>query len=249
MILSGYDDFAYAQAAIRNKVFDYVLKPVSSRDLAALLAKIKDKLDADRRSREDETALKEKAGLSGDLLRERSLLRIPSRQPARRLGFRGGRSWASIPGRWPARLSSPSATKPRRPRASPGAYANGSRGPSPRRGAPPPSSPPRAAAPPSSSSRASSAAQAAAAAAARPRVEKARSRCGSGLAAPTSAGYDAPRAYAEAVAALAYRLVREPARALRLRPGERGAGRPWTSCSARGAALPGVAHRGDRPRG
>ena len=28
VILSGYDEFGYAQAAIRNKVFDYVLKPV-----------------------------------------------------------------------------------------------------------------------------------------------------------------------------------------------------------------------------
>jgi two-component system response regulator YesN len=73
VILSGYDEFGYAQAAIRNKVFDYVLKPVSSRDLSSLLVKLKAKLDADRRSREDETALKEKAGLSGDLLRERSL--------------------------------------------------------------------------------------------------------------------------------------------------------------------------------
>ena len=40
VILSGYDEFGYAQAAIRNKVFDYVLKPVSSRDLLALLASL-----------------------------------------------------------------------------------------------------------------------------------------------------------------------------------------------------------------
>jgi two-component system, response regulator YesN len=76
VILSGYDEFTYAQAAIRNKVFDYVLKPVSSRDLAALLAKIKGKLDSDRRSRDDETALKEKADRSGDLLRERGLAEL-----------------------------------------------------------------------------------------------------------------------------------------------------------------------------
>jgi two-component system response regulator YesN len=71
VILSGYDEFGYAQAAIRNKVFDYVLKPVSSRDLTALLAKIKGRLDADRRSRDDESALRLKADLSGDILRER----------------------------------------------------------------------------------------------------------------------------------------------------------------------------------
>ncbi len=73
VILSGYDEFGYAQAAIRNKVFDYVLKPVSSRDLAALLVKIKGKLDSDRRSREDKSALRLRADLSGDVLRERRL--------------------------------------------------------------------------------------------------------------------------------------------------------------------------------
>jgi len=73
VILSGYDEFGYAQAAIRNRVFDYVLKPVSSRDLLVLLAKIRGKLDADRRASDDETALKERAVLSGDLLRERAL--------------------------------------------------------------------------------------------------------------------------------------------------------------------------------
>ncbi|MGA2545483.1 MAG: helix-turn-helix domain-containing protein [Rectinemataceae bacterium] len=73
VILSGYDEFGYAQAAIRNNVFDYVLKPVSSRDLTGLLAKIKAKLDADRRSREDESALRLKADVSSDILRERSL--------------------------------------------------------------------------------------------------------------------------------------------------------------------------------
>jgi two-component system response regulator YesN len=76
VVLSGYDEFSYAQAAIRNNVFDYVLKPVSSRDLRALLAKIRNKLDADRQSRDIATDLKEKADRSGDLLRERSLVDI-----------------------------------------------------------------------------------------------------------------------------------------------------------------------------
>jgi two-component system response regulator YesN len=73
VVLSGYDEFGYAQAAIRNNVFDYVLKPVSSRDLAALLAKIKAKLDADRRSQADESSLKAEADRSSGLLREKSL--------------------------------------------------------------------------------------------------------------------------------------------------------------------------------
>ena len=36
VILSGYDEFEYAQKAIKSKVFEYVLKPVTSRDLTGL---------------------------------------------------------------------------------------------------------------------------------------------------------------------------------------------------------------------
>jgi len=73
VVLSGYDEFAYAQAAIRYNVYDYVLKPVSARDLSALLAKIKTKLDSVRRSQEDETALRLEADRSRRLERERAL--------------------------------------------------------------------------------------------------------------------------------------------------------------------------------
>jgi two-component system, response regulator YesN len=73
VVLSGYDEFQYAQAAIRNRVFDYVLKPVTSRDLSALLIKIRNKLDADRFSRDQEIHLKERAERSDGLLRGRGL--------------------------------------------------------------------------------------------------------------------------------------------------------------------------------
>jgi two-component system response regulator YesN len=73
VVLSGYDEFQYAQAAIRSRVFDYVLKPVTSRDLSALLLKIKNKLDADRLSREESLALKDRADHFGELIRGRGL--------------------------------------------------------------------------------------------------------------------------------------------------------------------------------
>ncbi len=44
--LSGYDDFSYAQEAIRYNVISYILKPVSAADMAEELKKIKKKLDA-----------------------------------------------------------------------------------------------------------------------------------------------------------------------------------------------------------
>lgn len=40
VILTGYADFEYAQEAIRQGVFDYLLKPVSEEKLAAVLEKI-----------------------------------------------------------------------------------------------------------------------------------------------------------------------------------------------------------------
>jgi two-component system response regulator YesN len=78
IILSGYDEFEYAQKAIRSKVFEYVLKPVTSRDLNGLLARLKAKLDADSRSRQDVTELKERAVIAADLLRTRSLVDLVS---------------------------------------------------------------------------------------------------------------------------------------------------------------------------
>ncbi|MBQ7724401.1 MAG: response regulator [Lachnospiraceae bacterium] len=44
VILTGYADFEYAQEAIRQNVFDYLLKPVSEEKLRAILAKVSLKL-------------------------------------------------------------------------------------------------------------------------------------------------------------------------------------------------------------
>ncbi len=44
VIISGYDDFTYAQQAIRLGVFDFLLKPVFPEDMGALLAKVEREL-------------------------------------------------------------------------------------------------------------------------------------------------------------------------------------------------------------
>ena len=76
VVLSGYDEFEYAQKAIRSNVFEYVLKPITSRDLSGLLVRLKAKLDANRRLREDENALKEKAEIAAGFLKTRTLLAL-----------------------------------------------------------------------------------------------------------------------------------------------------------------------------
>ncbi|MCS7463024.1 response regulator [Paenibacillus doosanensis] len=48
MIISGYQDFHYAQEAIRCEVADYLLKPVSRKAFLTALEKIRNKLNAAR---------------------------------------------------------------------------------------------------------------------------------------------------------------------------------------------------------
>ncbi len=45
ILVTGYSDFGYAQAAVKNRVFDYILKPVESDKLIASVARAKQKLD------------------------------------------------------------------------------------------------------------------------------------------------------------------------------------------------------------
>ena len=52
VILSGYDNFSYAKLAIRYKVSDYILKPVTARELKDVLDKIREKLDAEKEKEE-----------------------------------------------------------------------------------------------------------------------------------------------------------------------------------------------------
>ena len=46
VFLSGYDDFGYAQEAIRYNVISYLLKPISAAELSEELGHIREKMDA-----------------------------------------------------------------------------------------------------------------------------------------------------------------------------------------------------------
>nr|WP_330404169.1 response regulator [Lacrimispora celerecrescens] len=45
VIFSGYDDFEYAQRAIKLNVTEYILKPVNVEELTSILKRIKGNLD------------------------------------------------------------------------------------------------------------------------------------------------------------------------------------------------------------
>jgi two-component system response regulator YesN len=78
VVLSGYDEFEYAQRAMRNRVFDYVLKPITANQLRELIRRIHGKLEYDHKSRLDLSELKEQAAKSRELLRERFLNQLVS---------------------------------------------------------------------------------------------------------------------------------------------------------------------------
>lgn len=45
VLLTGYDDFAYAQKAIKLKVYDYVLKPITPKNICQLATRVCDELE------------------------------------------------------------------------------------------------------------------------------------------------------------------------------------------------------------
>ncbi|TDT63270.1 response regulator [Fonticella tunisiensis] len=73
IILTGFDEFEYAQRAIKLNVVEYVLKPISSRELIDILEKVKAALDNEIVQRKDIEALREHYKKSLPLLREKFL--------------------------------------------------------------------------------------------------------------------------------------------------------------------------------
>ncbi|RSK25614.1 response regulator [Bacillus sp. HMF5848] len=56
IILSGHDDFSYAKAAIKNRVKDYLLKPVNRKELFQTLRRVADELDSLSESANDKAS-------------------------------------------------------------------------------------------------------------------------------------------------------------------------------------------------
>ena len=65
IFLTGYDDFEFARKAIRLGADDYLLKPFSKDDIEEMLAKVKGKLDQERKKAQVEDLVSH--GYSTDL--------------------------------------------------------------------------------------------------------------------------------------------------------------------------------------
>lgn len=70
LIFSGYDDFEYAQQAIKLNVTEYILKPVNGQELAEILKKVRTSLDEEIEQRRNIDSLRESYLGSLPILRE-----------------------------------------------------------------------------------------------------------------------------------------------------------------------------------
>ncbi|MFC5449893.1 response regulator [Paenibacillus aestuarii] len=73
IILTGYDEFEYAQQAVKLKVHDYILKPNTAEELRHILRKVKAELDEENHQLEDLSKLKQQLRESLPLVKERFL--------------------------------------------------------------------------------------------------------------------------------------------------------------------------------
>jgi two-component system response regulator YesN len=74
LILSGHDEFRYAQEAIQLGVTEYLLKPASAEDLLDVLRKVRDQLDQERQTQEQLQGLQAQVRDNADLVRQHFLL-------------------------------------------------------------------------------------------------------------------------------------------------------------------------------
>lgn len=76
IILTGFDEFEYAKTAIKLNVIEYVLKPISSKDIIELLISTKEKLDREFEEKKNIKMLEEIYIKSLPILREKFLSSI-----------------------------------------------------------------------------------------------------------------------------------------------------------------------------
>lgn len=76
VIVTGFEDFDYAQRAIKLKVNDYLLKPLNSQEFTDFMLRMRRELDEDRARKEDLSRLRSQLHQSLPLLKERFLEKL-----------------------------------------------------------------------------------------------------------------------------------------------------------------------------
>jgi two-component system response regulator YesN len=80
IILTGHDEFEYAQKAVKLHIDEYVLKPFSSQELMHAILKVKDRMDAETAEKENMHILREHYRDSLPVLREAFLASLLTRK-------------------------------------------------------------------------------------------------------------------------------------------------------------------------
>lgn len=80
IILTGYDEFEYAQKAIKLQIDEYILKPFSSQELIDVLLKVRAQIEAEIAEKENVHVLNEHYRKSLPVLREQFLSSLVSRR-------------------------------------------------------------------------------------------------------------------------------------------------------------------------
>lgn len=76
VILSGHDEFEYAQAAIKLGVTEYLLKPVSVQDMHSVLRRVAAQLEREQKEQDTRRALQEEIAAGREALRQGLYLKL-----------------------------------------------------------------------------------------------------------------------------------------------------------------------------
>ncbi|MHB8061547.1 MAG: response regulator [Ruminiclostridium sp.] len=76
VVFSGFDDFEYAHQAIKMNVFEYILKPISARELTSVLQKLKRQIDCEIEEKRDIESLRSYYQESLPVMRDQFLARL-----------------------------------------------------------------------------------------------------------------------------------------------------------------------------
>ncbi|MGO4375034.1 response regulator, partial [Paenibacillus sp. MCAF20] len=81
IVITGYEDFHYAKSAVRNHARDYLLKPVARDELANAVTKVKQELDNERRSQDQESVTRWRLSQYYKEMKEHYIVQLVKEQP------------------------------------------------------------------------------------------------------------------------------------------------------------------------